>query len=71
MFLSIEGWSENVPELLKQNPEKAVFLMHGYDLRCVLSLEADLRELIMAKLAALNLDAEPYLSVRDFLQQPG
>jgi hypothetical protein len=71
MFLSVEGWSENVPGLLKQNPEKAVFLMHGYDLRCVLSLEADLCKLIMAKLAALSLDAEPYLNVKDFLEQSG
>jgi len=69
MFLSVNGWSENVPALLKQNPEKALFLMDGYDLRCVLSLQADLRELIVAKLAALSLDGEPYLSVRDFLEQ--
>jgi hypothetical protein len=69
MFLSVNGWSENVPGLLKQNPEKVIFLMDGYDLRCVLSLEADLRELLVAKLAALSLDGEPYLSVRNFLEQ--
>ena len=29
MFLSINGWSENVPHLLKQNPEKCIFLVDG------------------------------------------
>ena len=69
MFLSINGWSEPVPRLLKQNPEKAIFLMDGYDLRCALSLEVDLRELILAKLAALSLEGEPYLSATDFREQ--
>ena len=36
LFLSIEGWSENVPSLLKQNPDKCMVLMDGYDLRCAL-----------------------------------
>jgi hypothetical protein len=67
MFLSINGWSENVPHLLKQNPEKCIFLMDGYDLRCVLAFEADLTELLIAKLAHLNLRGEPFLSVREFL----
>lgn len=37
LFISINGWSENVVPLLKQNPEKCVLLMDGYDLRCVLA----------------------------------
>jgi len=69
LFLSINGWSDNVPDLLKQNPEKCIFLMDGYDLRCALALEADLRELLLAKLARLNLEAEPFLGVRSFLDE--
>lgn len=69
LFLSINGWSDNVPALLKQNPDKCIFLMDGYDLRCVLALEADLRELLLAKLAHLNLEAEPFLGVRAFLDE--
>jgi len=56
MFLSIEGWSKNVLPLLRQNPDKCIFLMDGYDLRCALALEADLRRLLMAKLACLSLE---------------
>jgi len=69
LFLSINGWSENVPDLLKQNPDKCLFLMDGYDLRCVLALNVDLRDLLMAKLAHLNLDAQPFLGVRTFLEE--
>lgn len=69
LFLSINGWSDNVPHLLKQNPEKCIFLMDGYDLRCALALEADLRELLLAKLARLSLEAEPFLGVRSFLDE--
>ncbi len=69
MFLSINGWSENVPPTLKQNPDKCIFLMDGFDLRCVLAGDIDLRELLVAKLGCLNLDAEPYLGARDFLER--
>lgn len=69
LFLSINGWSSNVPAVLKQNPAKCIFLMDGYDLRCVLDLGADLKELLFAKVAHLNLDAEPYLGVRTFLEE--
>lgn len=60
LFLSINGWSENVPGLLKQNPDKSVVLMHGYDLRLILDRPLDLRAALKAKLSALNLEAEPY-----------
>lgn len=63
LFLSIEGWSENVISLLKQSPHKSIMLMHGGDFRAVLEQRADLRALLKAKVKALNLDAEPYLSV--------
>jgi hypothetical protein len=69
LFLSIDGWSKNVPPLLKQNPAKCLFLMDGYDLRCVLALDADLRDFLFAKLARLNLEAEPFLGIKDFLEE--
>jgi hypothetical protein len=69
MFLSVNGWSANVPPLIKQNSNKCLFLMDGYDLRCVLALQADLRDLMFAKLAHLNLKAEPYLGVTTFLHE--
>lgn len=62
MFLSIEGWSPNVVPLLKQNPDKSIFLMDGYDLRLVLNQDISLSKLIDFKLAKLNLEAEPYIS---------
>lgn len=63
LFLSMNGWSENVVALLKQNPEKSILLMEGYDLRSVLARQADLRKLMKAKIRALNLDSEPFYSV--------
>jgi hypothetical protein len=63
LFLSMNGWSEHVVPLLKQNPDKSIVLMEGVDLRTVLSLHVDLRRLLKAKLSALNLDAEPYMPV--------
>lgn len=69
LFLSIEGWSDNVPALLKQNPDKSIILMDGYDLRMVLSGNADLKDLILAKIGKLNLETEPFLSVRDYMNQ--
>lgn len=69
LFLSIEGWSDNVPALLKQNTEKAIILMHGYDLHAVLAEEADLGDYITAAVRNLNLKAEPYLGVKEFLEQ--
>jgi hypothetical protein len=69
LFLSINGWSENVPELLKQNTQKSIILMQGYDLRAILSEEVDLRGYISAAGAYLNLKVEPYLGVREYLKQ--
>ena len=69
LFLSINGWSENVPRLLKQNTEKAIILMQGYDLRAILSEEVALRDYILAAVKNLNLNAEPYLGIREYLEQ--
>jgi hypothetical protein len=68
-FLSINGWSENVPRLLKQNPEKSIILMDGYDLRSVLSGIIDLRELVLAKIEKLNLEGEAFYGAKQCLEE--
>jgi hypothetical protein len=68
-FLSINGWSENVPRLLKQNPEKSIILMDGYDLRSVLNGIIDLRELVLAKIEKLNLEGEAFYGAKQCLEE--
>lgn len=65
LFLSINGWSDNVVPLLKQNTDKSIILMDGYDLRCILdqTVGIALGKLLMDKLSHLNFDGEPFLSV--------
>lgn len=67
LFLSINGWSLHVPNNLKQNPEKSVLLMDGYDLRVVLEGRIGLRELLLAKLTHFNIEGEPFVSVNQIL----
>jgi hypothetical protein len=69
MFLSINGWSENVLQLLKQNPEKSIILMDGYDVRTVLAASVDLKDFLLGKLAALNYRAEPHFSIQQYLNE--
>lgn len=63
VFISINGWSSNVVPLLKQNPDKSIFLMNGYDLRFALTREVDLIKMLHKKISKLNLESEPYYSV--------
>lgn len=69
LFLSINGWSNNVVSLLKQNPDKSIILMDGYDLRIVLAGQVDLRDFLLTKVAKLNLEAEPYCSVTQYMNE--
>jgi len=69
VLLSINGWSANVVPLLKQNPDKNIFLIDGYDFRMVLTGDVDLKDLLMNKIAKLNLQAEPYHSVKDYFKE--
>ena len=62
LFISIEGWSENVVPLLKQNPNKCIILMDGYDLRCILTEAIELERLLDKKFEHLNKNSEPFLS---------
>lgn len=68
VFLSINGWSTKVVPLLKQNPDKNILLIDGYDLRMVLASQVHLKEFLLAKVAQLNLKAEPFYSVNDYLK---
>lgn len=67
IFWSINGWSDNVPGLLKQSPEKDVLLLEGHALRCTLARQIDLREFLLGAIGHLSIKAEPYLSVAEFL----
>ena len=66
LFLSMNGWSDNVIPLLKQNPNKSIILMDGFDLRCTLTKDIDLEDFILAKVAKLNLAAEPYFGAHEY-----
>ncbi len=68
LFLSINGWSNLVPTTLKQNSKKSIILMDGYDLRCVLSGQVDLRDFLLLKVAKLNFEGEPFLSAAEYLK---
>ena len=69
MFLSINGWSDHVPELLKQNAEKNIILADGYDLRLPLEVNLSFRDILGKKVEALNLYAEPFLSAAQLLRK--
>ena len=69
LFLSINGWTKNVPQLLKLNSEKSIILMDGLDLRGILSRQASLDELLLAKLTNLTLRCEPYIGIRQYLKE--
>ena len=42
--------------------------MDGYDLRCVLARQLELRSLLISKIAALNFKSEPFLSAGELLR---
>ena len=63
LFFSINGWSKNVPKLLQQNPNKSVFLMNGDELEKVLKGQINLREVLIRKLKAFNIEAKPFLDI--------
>lgn len=59
-FISMNGWSTNVPNLLKQNREKTIILINGDDLEAVLGNRIELPYLLEEKIKVLNLRSEPY-----------
>jgi hypothetical protein len=62
MFLSITGWSDHVPTLLKQEQEKKIILIDGYDLRLTLDTDFSFCQLLDKKIEALRVYAEPFFS---------
>ncbi len=70
LFLSINGWSNNVIPLLKQNQDKSIILMDGYDLRSTLEehKNIDLKGLLLEKLGCLHIEGEPFYSAVQFLK---
>jgi len=71
LFLSIKGWSDNVPHILQQNREKDVLLMDGADLLCVLEGHIDLGTLVQAKADHLSFHAEPFCPAAQCLTEQG
>lgn len=67
VFFSINGWSEKVPQLLKQNPDKVIILMNGQDFRSVLEGEITMASLLQGKIKELNRKSQPFISVEDLL----
>ncbi len=68
IFVSINGWSENVPKLLKQNRRKSIILINGNDLKGVLNGNLALQEMLQGKIQALNRNSEPYFSVDEIMK---
>jgi RNA-directed DNA polymerase len=62
-FISIKGWSSKVIPLLKQNPNKAIILIDGEDLKFVLQNKISLTVLLSKKIDKLNYASEPYFPV--------
>lgn len=67
LFLSINGWSTNVPNLMKQDPDKAIILMNGDDLHHILRGNVDLRDLIDTKIGKLSFNCEPFYGADQFI----
>lgn len=68
LFLSINGWSTNVPQLLKKNTLKCIVLMDGNDLYSVLSSTISLQEFIKAKVQHFTFKGEPFYEADEYLK---
>ncbi len=69
LFLSINGWSDNVPKLLKENKNKCIVLMDGNDLYSVLSSTISLQEFIKAKVQHFTFKGEPFYEADQYLKE--
>ena len=65
VFISINGWSSKVVGQLKENSEKRVLLLNGDDILFSLSGRMSFHEMLQAKVQALNLKSEPFISARE------
>jgi RNA-directed DNA polymerase len=66
-FISVGGWSDHVIPILKQNQSKSIVLVSDEDIYGLVNSRAPLIDLLRAKLSSLNLEAEPYLSLDEYL----
>lgn len=69
IFVSVQGWTSNVVDTMKQNQDKKVLLVNGEDIGAVLEGKIPLNKMIRGKLQALNIKSEPFCSVFDILSQ--
>lgn len=69
VFFSINGWSQNVPTLLKQNTSKSIILVHGDDFHALLSQKISLDKLLKGKISELNLKSEPFISAEEIIKK--
>lgn len=67
IYVSVNGWSGHVPDLLKQNPKKVIILMDGDDFHAVLSGRIDLQPLLRQKVQKLNFYGEPFIGAAELL----
>ena len=67
LFVSVNGWTDHVLRLTKQNRDKSVFFMDGLDVTAVLSGELAFVDLLREKINALNIRAEPFVSAESIL----
>jgi len=65
LFLSINGWSKNTVNNLKETASKRIILMNGEDLEYVLNGKIELRKLLEEKIEAFNFRAEPFYSAKE------
>ena len=57
------------PELLKQNPEKSIFLMDGFDLICVLRNQIPLKHFLSIKNSKLTLECRPFYGALEYQKE--
>jgi hypothetical protein len=69
LFFSVNGWSQNVPKLLKQNSSKVIVLMDGEDFRAVLAGEISMERLLEGKNSALNFKGDPFVNFKTILSK--
>jgi hypothetical protein len=69
LLLAVNGWADDVPSLLQQNQDKGILLMDGTDLEAVLDGRVGMKDLLFAKLAALNLRGLPFVGADAILKQ--
>jgi len=66
-FLSINGWSKGLPNLMKQNPDKSIMLINGNDIHHVLKGNITLQVLLDVKNRKLSFESEPFYGAAQYI----